>query len=94
MDGAVLSPKAFVVRWFDAEHGDRVLCVNLGDELDYTPAPEPLLAPPQGWTWKRIWSSDDPRYGGMGVLEVLRDSCWLLPPENATLLVATPIASA
>jgi maltooligosyltrehalose trehalohydrolase len=94
IDGAVLSDKAFVIRWFDAEHGDRLLCINLGDELDFTPAPEPLLAPPQGWTWKRIWSSDDPSYGGMGILEALRESRWALPPENATLLVATPIAAA
>lgn len=94
IDGAVLGAKAFVIRWFDAEHGDRLLAVNLGDELDFTPCPEPLLAAPEGLTWKRVWSSNDPRYGGMGVLEVLRESCWMLPPENATLLVATPIPSA
>jgi maltooligosyltrehalose trehalohydrolase len=89
MDGAVLSEKAFVVRWFGgATQGDRLLTVNLGDELPYSPAPEPLLAPPRACRWVRVWSSDDPRYGGMGVLEPCRDLRWIIPPENATLFRA------
>ena len=56
-----------MLRWFDAEHGDRLLMVNLGRELPLAPPSEPLLAPPRGATWQLLWSSEDPRYGGHGV---------------------------
>jgi maltooligosyltrehalose trehalohydrolase len=66
LDGAVLGPEAFVLRWFGGEHGDRLLLVNFGRDLDLDPAPEPLLAPPEGKVWEMLWSSEDPRYGGQG----------------------------
>ena len=54
VDGAVLGPEAFVLRFF-GERGterdggaDRLLVVNLGVDLALDPAPEPLLAPPAG----------------------------------------------
>ncbi|MBV8201908.1 MAG: malto-oligosyltrehalose trehalohydrolase [Acidobacteria bacterium] len=46
--------------------GDRLLVINLGVDLELTPAPEPLLAPPEGARWQVLWSSEDPRYGGAG----------------------------
>jgi maltooligosyltrehalose trehalohydrolase len=68
VDGAVLSPDAFVLRFF-GEHGDdRLLVVNLGRSLHLDPAPEPLLAPPGHGRWQVRWSSQDPRYGGIGTL--------------------------
>jgi maltooligosyltrehalose trehalohydrolase len=66
VDGAVLGPEAFVLRWFGPEGGDRLLLVNLGVELRLPQVAEPLLAPPDGATWRVLWSSDDPRYGGFG----------------------------
>ena len=45
-DGAVLGPEAFVVRFFGEAGADRLLVVNLGPDLAFDPAPEPLLAPP------------------------------------------------
>jgi maltooligosyltrehalose trehalohydrolase len=60
--GAVLGPEAFVLRFFGSFHGDRLLLVNLGRELRLRPAPEPLLAPPEGTHWEILWSSDNPRY--------------------------------
>ena len=48
MDGAVLAPEAFVLRFFGTHHDDRLLVVNLGRDLHLNPAPEPLLAPPAG----------------------------------------------
>jgi maltooligosyltrehalose trehalohydrolase len=72
VDGAVLSDGAFVLRFFDP-HGagaDRLLVVNLGRALHFDPAPEPLLAPPAGLRWSTLWSSEDPRYGGVGVPEL------------------------
>ncbi len=88
LDGAVLSEHAFVVRWFDTEHGDRLLVVNLGEQLDLTPTPEPLLAPPAGADWELVWSSDEPRYGGLGVIGPLTEEWWRVPSDSAALLRA------
>jgi maltooligosyltrehalose trehalohydrolase len=91
IDGAVLSEKALVLRWFNAHDGDCLLVVNLGDEQELHPAPEPLLAPPAGRQWKQIWSSDDPRYDGPGAIEPLSSTGWKLPGESATLFCAEPV---
>jgi maltooligosyltrehalose trehalohydrolase len=69
VDGAVLADGAFVLRFFAPDGdptGDRLLCVNLGRTLHFDPAPEPLLAPPAGARWRVCWSSEHPRYGGIG----------------------------
>lgn len=71
LDGAVLGPEAFVLRYFgsggDEEGpGDRLLIVNLGTDLHLEPVSEPLLAAPPGAGWDVLWSSEDPRYGGVG----------------------------
>ncbi|MCC7548268.1 MAG: malto-oligosyltrehalose trehalohydrolase [Burkholderiales bacterium] len=97
LDGAVLGEKAFVLRWFDAQAGDRLLLVNLGDAVALSPAPEPLLAEPAGRRWDLVWSSDDPRYGGQGVVSPLGEAGWSLSGECAVLLLAevrAPPASA
>jgi len=52
LDGAVLNSQAFLLRFFNKEHGDRLLLVNLGVDLVLTTAPEPLLAPPLGCRWE------------------------------------------
>ena len=75
--------RAFVLRWFDRAAGDRLLAVNLGDDLDLAPAPEPLLAPPRDARWQMTWSSDDPRYGGPGALEPCGGGGWRLAAESA-----------
>jgi len=66
VDGAVLSDAAFALRFFGEDGDDRLLVDNLGRALHFDPAPEPLLAPPAGSRWETLWSSDDPRYGGLG----------------------------
>src|SRR5205823_5888657 len=66
LDGAVLTAETLVLRFFNEEHGDRLLLVNLGRDLHFDPAPEPLLAPPAGTRWHILWSSEHPRYGGQG----------------------------
>jgi maltooligosyltrehalose trehalohydrolase len=60
-----------VLRCFGERDGDdRLLVVNLGRTLHLDPAPEPLLAPPEGAArWRLAWSSQDARYGGIGTLE-------------------------
>jgi maltooligosyltrehalose trehalohydrolase len=70
VDGAVLGPAAFVLRYFGADGDDRLLCVNLGTTAHLDPAPEPLLAPPEGGRWNVAWSSEAPRYGGHGLRPV------------------------
>jgi maltooligosyltrehalose trehalohydrolase len=90
IDGAALSKHAFVLRWFDDEHGDRLLAINLDQELLFSPPAEPLLAPSHGATWQLLWSSEDPRYGGHGVTMPVADAGlgeWRLPAQSAVLLV-------
>jgi maltooligosyltrehalose trehalohydrolase len=88
LDGAVLSDDAFVLRWFDADHGDRLLLVNLGLDVDLASAPEPLLAPPAACNWSLAWSSEAPRYGGGGVVSPLRQDGWYVPGHSAALFAA------
>jgi len=73
LDGAVLGPRALVLRFFGSGGDDRLLLLNLGADLELEPVPEPLLAPPAGRAWRALWCSEDPAYGGFG---------WR-PPEDA-----------
>ena len=84
VDGAVVGSSAFVLRYAGQGGDDRLLLVNLGADLDYRPAPEPLLAPPVGRVWSLVWSSDSPQYGGPGIVEPLTDLGWVLPGGSAT----------
>jgi maltooligosyltrehalose trehalohydrolase len=87
LDGAVLSPEAFVIRFFGRDAGDRLLIVNLGTDLHLEPVPEPLLAPLTGLRWDVLWSSEDPRYGGGGAPPPEdEDGCWRLAGRSATVL--------
>ena len=85
VDGAVIGPSAFVLRYAGRRGGDRLLLVNLGADLDFRPAPEPLLAPPIGSAWLFQWSSDAPIYGGPGVIEPLTETGWTVPGGSAAL---------
>ncbi len=86
LDGAVLSPHALALRYLEAGGFDRLLLLNLGPDLHYVPAPEPLLAPRSNRRWELIWSSNDPRYGGPGASNPLTDQGWHIPAESAWLL--------
>jgi maltooligosyltrehalose trehalohydrolase len=91
LDGAVLDPAALAVRYFGDGGDDRLLLVNVGPDLEYDPAPEPLLAPPGGREWRLVFSSDDPRYGGQGVVSPCgADGRWRLPGGSASFLAAVP----
>lgn len=91
MDGAVLE-NALLLRFFALGGDDRLLVVNLGRDLDLGPAPEPLLAPPDGTTWALQWSSEEVRYGGNGTPEMDTEASWLVPGQAA--LVFRPGAPA
>ncbi|HYF37914.1 MAG TPA: malto-oligosyltrehalose trehalohydrolase [Prosthecobacter sp.] len=88
IDGAVLGEEAFLLRYFNAEHGDRLLLVNLGPGLDLAPGPEPLLAPCEDASWTLRWSSEEPKYGGGGTPQIeTADGGWYLPAHSAVLMV-------
>jgi maltooligosyltrehalose trehalohydrolase len=87
IDGATLTPQAFVLRYFCAEGGDRLLVVNLGRDLFLRHVPEPLLAPATRAGWRTLWSSEAARYGGPGVVELEQHDGLLVPGESAAVLV-------
>lgn len=89
-DGAVLSDTALVLRFFADGGLDRLLVVNLGRTLHFDPAPEPLLAPPEGMQWQMAWSSEDIKYGGGGSPAVDGEDNWRVPSESAVVLVPAP----
>jgi maltooligosyltrehalose trehalohydrolase len=88
VDGAVLGPDAFVLRFFGEDENDRLLLVNLGMDLNLKQVPEPLLAPAMDGDWKLIWSSEDPRYGGCGTPCVETDCGWRIPGHAAVVMAA------
>jgi maltooligosyltrehalose trehalohydrolase len=87
LDGAILSDHAFLLRYFDSRHGDRLAIFNPGADLHLDPAPEPLLAPPEGASWTLRWSSEDPKYGGNGTPLPDSEENWHVPAYSALLLV-------
>jgi maltooligosyltrehalose trehalohydrolase len=102
VDGAVLGPEAFALRYFhgspgqphdrtDPQSGDRLMLVNLGRDLDLDAAPEPLLAPPGGCRWSVEWSSEAREYDGSGTPPVEDETRgWHLPGHAAIVLRPVP----
>ncbi len=88
VEGAVIGPSAFVLRYAGQEGNDRLLLINLGADCNYRPAPEPLLAPSEGCAWSLVWSSDAPEYGGPGVIEPLTETGWFVPGGSAAFYAA------
>jgi maltooligosyltrehalose trehalohydrolase len=87
VEGAVLAEEALVLRFFGAQAGDdRLLLVNLGADLNLAPAPEPLLAPPEGKLWEPWWSSEDPLYGGGGTAPLDGSENWRIPGHAAVVM--------
>jgi maltooligosyltrehalose trehalohydrolase len=90
----VLGERALVLRFRADESGgtgDRMLLVNLGTDLELSPIPDPLLAPPRGCGWRRLWSSETIGYGGRGEPALVTDDTWLLPGESALVLAPQPL---
>ena len=84
--GAVLGAEAFLLRYLTDDGDDRLLLVNLGPDLAWNPAPEPLLAPPAGMRWEIRFSSEHPKYGGLGTPRLESDDNWRFPAHAAVLL--------
>jgi maltooligosyltrehalose trehalohydrolase len=87
VDGAVLGAEAFVLHYFARDPQDeRLLCVNLGPDLVAGSFAEPLIAPPDGFSWRVRWSSENPDYGGAGTTEVAGERGWRLTGHSAVVL--------
>lgn len=92
MHAAVLNERAFLLRFLNAEMGDRLVLVNLGRDLVLRPAPEPLLAPPHDSAWELMWSSEAPAYGGDGAVLPETPEGWRIPGHAAVVLAPRRIA--
>ncbi len=88
LDGAVIGPEAFVLRFFGGHAGDRLLLINLGRDLVRRSIAEPLLAQRADRAWSLLWSSEDPRYDGHGTPEIESAEGWRIPAHAAMVLAS------
>jgi maltooligosyltrehalose trehalohydrolase len=86
LDGAVLGEDCYLLRYFPKSGDDVVLIVNLGRDQVLASIPEPLIAPIEGRTWRVLWSSESPEYGGGGVAPFVTDGLCRLPGQAAIVL--------
>ena len=91
VDGAVLTPSVFLLRYGLGSDDHRLLIVNLGIDVDPPVLAEPLLAPPSGCRWVVAWCSEAVRYGGSGRAQTVAAGGWHFVGESATLLRAEPL---
>jgi maltooligosyltrehalose trehalohydrolase len=90
VDGAVIGPEAFLLRYFGERGDDRLLVINLGRYLTPQSLAEPLVAPPHGRMWREIFSSENPAYGGGGSPIFQNAARWRIPGHTAIALAAMP----
>ncbi|HON09741.1 MAG TPA: alpha-amylase family glycosyl hydrolase [Chitinispirillaceae bacterium] len=84
VDGAVLGREMFLLRYFGLiPSQDRLLIINLGRETQLFPNPEPLSAAPQGLSWKLLWYSEAPEYGGDGAALPNGNEIWNIAGHTA-----------
>jgi maltooligosyltrehalose trehalohydrolase len=87
VDGAVLRDEAFVLRFATASpDAERLLVTNLGADVVEGSFAEPLVAPPNGCSWRTRWSSEHVRYGGAGAFDIVTADGWRIPGHSATVL--------
>jgi maltooligosyltrehalose trehalohydrolase len=90
IDGTVLTDEAWMLRFFSPDGADRLMIVNLGRDLLFGSAPEPLLAPVEGQGWRLWWSSEAAVYGGSGIPAQDADGNWLIAGMSAAVLIPGP----
>lgn len=87
LDGSVISDTAFLLRYrTPAESDQRLLIINLGNDLHIDSLPDPLFAPPPETQWQVIWSSEDPAYAGSGRRPYDFRKRWVLNADIALVL--------
>jgi maltooligosyltrehalose trehalohydrolase len=87
VEGSVIGPEAFLLRWFGDDYDDRLALFNLGRDIPWSPVAEPLLAPPPGGRWTVVWSSEEPYYGGLGTPN-FDGKTWRVPGHAAVVFKA------
>jgi maltooligosyltrehalose trehalohydrolase len=91
LDGAVINESAFVLRFFaSVGNTDRILIVNLGQDIWMESIAEPLFAPPTGHQWQQSWSSEHPQYGGDGIRDIDLGKSFVIPGASAVVFNAAP----
>ncbi|APW60916.1 malto-oligosyltrehalose trehalohydrolase [Paludisphaera borealis] len=93
IQGAVIGPEAFVLRYFGDADDSRLIVINLGRDLYPTANTEPLLAPPPGMDWSVLWFSEHPRYGGSGIPPLESGQPWRIAGHSAVVLKPSPAPS-
>jgi maltooligosyltrehalose trehalohydrolase len=84
VQGSVIGERALALRMF-CDEGDRLLITNLGADLDSGPLADPLLAPPEGCSWRVLWSSEALIYGGQGYARAYVDGRVNVPARSSIL---------
>lgn len=84
IDGEVVGQSAFLLRYFaKTSSQDRLLIVNMGNDLLLDPNPYPLSAPPKGCEWKEIIGSEDPSFGGNSTFSLKMKEIVAIPGHAA-----------
>jgi maltooligosyltrehalose trehalohydrolase len=65
--------------------GERLIVANIGTDKD-SPMNDALFAPTPAHTWRTLWSSEDPAYGGAGAIPFTDDGQWVLAGNSAAIL--------
>lgn len=87
LEGAVIAPQAFVLRYLLHDGQDRLLVVNLGSDLHLRTIPEPLLGVPRDCRWHPLLSTDNWSYGGNGMVPIQPEGKdWVIPGLSATFM--------
>lgn len=86
VDGAVLGPHAFLLRFFGENEDDRLMFINLNADLLLRSLSTPLAALPREFGWSLIWSSEDPRYNGSGTPCMETANGWCIPGRATVVL--------
>lgn len=90
VDGSVLGPSAFLLRYLAQDPQDeRLMVVNLEQDINIESIADPLHAPPVGMQWALVWSSEDLVYGGGGIRPVDLQGRWTLGAD--TVLWFAPV---
>lgn len=90
VEGSIIGPEAFLLRWFGEAKDDRLALFNLGMDIDWQPVAEPLLAPPPDCQWTTLWSSEEPYYGGLGTPS-FDGKTWRIPGHAAVVFRAEAV---
>lgn len=91
IEATVFNEHAFCVRFFGPRAQERLLLVNFSIDLELSPAPYPLIAPPFQSKWEILFSTEAYKYGGLGIIPFLDMPVWVLTGHSAVLLKNTEL---